>query len=65
MTGCLKGDHQYGALRRQEVVRWANHVKNPDYEEKGLINSFKIQIFFFLRKEEGFWEGYGSLVEAI
>jgi hypothetical protein len=24
MTGCLKGHHQYVALRRQEVVRWAN-----------------------------------------
>jgi hypothetical protein len=24
MSGCLKGDHQYVALRRKEVVRWAN-----------------------------------------
>jgi hypothetical protein len=37
MTGCLKGDHEYEALRRQEVVRWANSPStgnNTYYERK-------------------------------
>jgi hypothetical protein len=36
MTGCLKGDHQYVALRRQEVVRWANSpsTEKTHYERK-------------------------------
>jgi hypothetical protein len=37
VTGCLNGDHQYVALRRQRVVRWADsvHGKHTYYERKG------------------------------
>jgi hypothetical protein len=47
MTGCLKGDHQYVAHRRQEVVRWANSPSTEktlmkEKEEKlGPINTMK------------------------
>jgi hypothetical protein len=48
MTGCLKGDHQYVALRRQEVVRWAisfsteKKLITKEKEEKmGQINTMK------------------------
>jgi hypothetical protein len=40
LTGCLKGEHQYVALRRQEVVRWAysmsteNTLITKEKEEK-------------------------------
>jgi hypothetical protein len=36
-TGCLKGDHQYVALRRQGVGHWANNPvpeKNHYYESR-------------------------------
>jgi hypothetical protein len=48
MTGCLKGDHQYGALRRLEIVRWANSpstektlIKKEKEEKMGQINTMK------------------------
>jgi hypothetical protein len=48
LTGCLKGDHQYVALRRQEVVRWDNSPSTEktlitkEKEEKiGQINTIK------------------------
>jgi hypothetical protein len=48
MTGCLKGDHQYVALRRQEVVRWANSpstektlITKEKEEKMGHINTMK------------------------
>jgi hypothetical protein len=49
MTGCLKDDHQYGALRRQEVVRWANSpstlkktlITKEKEEKMGQINTMK------------------------
>jgi hypothetical protein len=48
MTGCLKGDHQYVALRRQEVMRWAisfsteKKLITKEKEEKmGQINTMK------------------------
>jgi hypothetical protein len=48
MTGCLKGDHQYGALRRQEVVRSANSqstektlITKEKEENMGQINTMK------------------------
>jgi hypothetical protein len=37
MTGCLKGNHQYVALRRKEVVRWAI----SPFTEKTLITREK------------------------
>jgi hypothetical protein len=40
MTGCLKGDHQYVALWRQGVVRWANSPST----EKTLIKKEKEEI---------------------
>jgi hypothetical protein len=48
MTGCLKGDNQYVALRRQEVVGWANSPSTAktfitkEKEEKiGQVNTMK------------------------
>jgi hypothetical protein len=40
MTGCLKDDHQYLALRRQVVVRWANSLST----EKTFITKEKEEI---------------------
>jgi hypothetical protein len=37
MTGCLKGDHQYVALRRQGVIQWDNAPST----EKTLITEEK------------------------
>jgi hypothetical protein len=34
LTRCLKGDHQYVALRRQEVVRWANSSSTEKTQKK-------------------------------
>jgi hypothetical protein len=48
MTGCLKGDHQYVALRRQGVVRWATFpstektfITKEKEEKMGQINMMK------------------------
>jgi hypothetical protein len=48
MTGCLKGDHQYVALRRQEVVRWDISpstekilITKEKEERMGQINTMK------------------------
>jgi hypothetical protein len=48
MTRCLKGDHQYVALRRQEVVQWANSpttektlITKEKEEKMGQINTMK------------------------
>jgi hypothetical protein len=38
MTGCLKGDNQYVALRRQEVVGWVTKEKG---EKIGQVNTMK------------------------
>jgi hypothetical protein len=48
MTGCLKGEHQYVALRRQEVVQWKNSpstvktlITKEEEEKMGQINTMK------------------------
>jgi hypothetical protein len=48
MTRCLKGDHQYVALRGQKVVRWANSsstektlITKEKEEKMGQINTMK------------------------
>jgi hypothetical protein len=43
VTGCLKGDHQYVALRCQEVVRKANSplITKEKEEKMGQINTMK------------------------
>jgi hypothetical protein len=48
LTGCLKGDHQYVALRCEESVRWANSpstektlITKEKEEKMGQINTMK------------------------
>jgi hypothetical protein len=51
MAECLKGDYQYVALRRQEVVRWANSpsmektlITKAKEEKMGQTNTMKTTI---------------------